>query len=384
MKHYLALFALLSFAITLWGQENKEQWNADLGVETFFRNNEYSAPYGTGYTLPGYKLTAKASYEKRFSFGLARLEGGIHTMGYWGATTYPKGTWFAELPHWTEQSEQQKWGRIIPLVGLVFAPNDKLTLRMGLIDKKDNHGLIAPLYNPELRYTADPEQGVQLKVEYPFFQGDVWIDWQSFIFRADRHQEAFTAGLTASTPLLKTSLYCLEGKLQATATHRGGEINWLRSDTVHTYSALTLGLKHSFYLFPSAPERELSLETFFLLSSMRTAEANNPVGKGVYALLDFTTRRISTSFSYWRGWHFVAPMGGPFVNSRALWEGPYTTDASSTSFFSLKAHYAFVKSRVLSLGIQGQIWYHLQPLPRKSSLSHALELYFSFVPQWKW
>lgn len=384
MKRILFLFFLFSYTYFLWGQDASKGWSVVLDGETFFRNNEYSAPYGTGYTLPGYKLMAKAAYEKSFPIGTARIEAGGYAMGYWGAEVYPKGTWFAELPHWTEQSERQKVGRVIPLFGLSLAPNKHFLLRMGALDKGQNHDLIAPLYNPELRYTADPEQGVQLKIEYPFLRGEAWIDWQSFIFRADRHQEAFTAGLTASMPILLHSSYCMEANLQATATHRGGEINWLRSDTVHTYAALSLGVKQAITPFPTFREKTFVLETYFLLSSMRTAEPNNPLGKGFYASVGYQSPRFSTHLDYWRGHNFVAPMGGPFVNSRALWEGPYTKDAEHTSFLALRGKYAFVNNRSLSLGLQAQAWYHLQPLPQSSSLSHALELYLSFSPQWNW
>lgn len=384
MKQAISWFLLLVLSLPLGAQTEKKGWSIAMEAETFFRNNEYSAPYGTGYTLPGYKLAAKGAYEKRFSFGMARLEGGVYAMGYFGAKTYPKGTWFAELPHWTDQSEVQRGARLLPLVGITYVPNEHLTLRMGLLDRTLHHGLIAPLYNPELRYTADPEQGVQFVWNYPAFRGDVWIDWQSFIFRADRHQEAFTAGLTTSFPLCTTDAYRIEGSVQAIATHRGGEINWLRSDTVHTYAATSLGVKQTLSPFASSPDKTLSLETYFLLSSMRTAEPNNPIGKGIYVGLEFASRRLSVATSYWRGWHFVTPMGGPFVNSRALWEGPYVADASQTSYLSLKGHYAFIKGRSLSLGLQAQAWYHLLPTTSKSRLSHALELYLSFMPQWKW
>ena len=69
-------------------------------------------------------------------------------------------------------------------------------LILGNIYGGSNHGLIAPLYNPELNLTADPETGFQVLAGAPWIDLDAWIDWQSFIFRDDTHQEAFTVGLS--------------------------------------------------------------------------------------------------------------------------------------------------------------------------------------------
>ena len=86
-------------------------------------------------------------------------------------------------------------------------------LILGNIYGGSNHGLIAPLYNPELNLTADPETGFQVLAGAPWIDLDAWIDWQSFIFRDDTHQEAFTVGLSTrfklNAPYLTFQSYTL-------------------------------------------------------------------------------------------------------------------------------------------------------------------------------
>ncbi|MBQ2021949.1 MAG: hypothetical protein II211_06030, partial [Peptococcaceae bacterium] len=39
--------------------------------------------------------------------------------------------------------------------------------------------------------------GFQILYDTPRFHLDAWINWQSFIFESDTHQEAFIAGVTS-------------------------------------------------------------------------------------------------------------------------------------------------------------------------------------------
>lgn len=204
------LFSLLILVSLGFWETVKAQdslcWRATIGAEGFFRNNEYAQPYGTGYTLPGYRLQATITYSMPHLLSGAAIEVGAHATGFFGARRYPSGTCWAELPHWTDNSRVSAVPHLLPLFAVTLRANPQLKVRLGRIDNKDAHQLIDPLYNPELLYSADPEMGVQLKANYPWLKGDVWIDWQSFTFRADRPQEAFTAGLSLNLPILKKSV----------------------------------------------------------------------------------------------------------------------------------------------------------------------------------
>ena len=67
-----------------------------------------------------------------------------------------------------------------------------------------NHNLILPLYNPETLLTTDPEKGFQTIIRTHHWKMDAWIDWQSFIYEMDKHQEAFTVGMSQVLHLCTT------------------------------------------------------------------------------------------------------------------------------------------------------------------------------------
>ena len=68
------------------------------------------------------------------------------------------------------------------------------------------------------------------------FDLDVWVNWESFIFREDTHQEAFTVGLSGRYKLNDPDArFHFYAPVQGLAQHRGGEI-----DTIFTNSVQTL------------------------------------------------------------------------------------------------------------------------------------------------
>jgi hypothetical protein len=78
-----------------------------------------------------------------------------------------------------------------------------------------NHGLVEPLMNPEVNLTQDPEMGFQLLLDLPRYHLDAWINWQSFIFREDNHQEAFTVGFSQRIGLFSSSSNSSPGTLRS-------------------------------------------------------------------------------------------------------------------------------------------------------------------------
>ena len=88
-----------------------------------------------------------------------------------------------------------------------------------------NHNLILPLYKPENLLTTDPEKGFQTIISTRHWKMDAWIDWQSFIYEMDKHQEAFTVGMSQVLHLLQPHAHgwSLDFPVQMMVQHRGGE-----------------------------------------------------------------------------------------------------------------------------------------------------------------
>lgn len=206
----------------------------------FFQDNEFDGTVQKGYTLPGFRVSPRLAYAPRPDL---RLEAGLHALVFDGANKYPNYA-FHDIARW-KGAQYQSGAHLLPFLRAT-ARLSALTLVLGHLYGGEHHGLILPMYNPETLLSADPEAGAQLLVRTRRWRLDVWVDWQSYIFEADRHQEAFTLGLTQALRLggegeggWRFSL-----PFQLLAQHRGGEQDLSSLNLgVQTLVNASLGLK---------------------------------------------------------------------------------------------------------------------------------------------
>ena len=189
----------------------------ELAVEidnvSFFKDNEYDGISVTGYTLPGLWIQPKATYQPLQNL---TLELGFHSLIYAGKVKYPNSA-YQDLPFWKGQ-DYTSGTHILPF----FRANlqmGKIHVVLGNIYGGRNHHLIEPLHSRELNLTSDPEMGLQFIADLNHWHLDTWVNWQSFIFKTDTHQEAFTYGGNSE---LKFGRWTVP--LQVVLQHRGGEI----------------------------------------------------------------------------------------------------------------------------------------------------------------
>ena len=167
------------------------QLSVELDNISFFKDNEYTGSIMKGYSLPGFWIQPKAVF---YPLGNIKLELGVHMLRYWGAKKYPSLA-YQDIAEWKGDQYQHGF-HVLPFFRAQMALSDHVNIVLGDIYGGANHNLIEPLYNPELNLTADPEAGLQLLYDSRRFDLDVWVNWESFIFREDTHQEAFTVGLS--------------------------------------------------------------------------------------------------------------------------------------------------------------------------------------------
>lgn len=207
---------------------------------SFFKNNEYKAPVTKGYTLPGFWIEPCLSY---YPLKNIKLEAGIHALIYHGTCKFPNYA-YQDIAYWKGE-QYQKGAHVLPYFRAQLQLKN-INLVWGNLYGGSNHRLVTPLYTPELNLTADPETGLQLLWDAPRLHFDLWVNWQSFIFKQDTHQEAFTVGLSTETSLsprhARTYWYM---PFQLLAQHRGGEIDLLTESSVQTLcnGAIGIGMK---------------------------------------------------------------------------------------------------------------------------------------------
>lgn len=317
----------------------------------FFKDNEFAGPVMKGYTLPGFWLQPKGVF---FPLKNIKLELGLHALVYSGAYKYPNYS-YQDIAQW-KGNQFQRGSHILPY----FRAQLKLSnfnLVWGNLYGGSNHNLISPLYNPELNLTADPETGFQLLYDIRPLHIDAWINWQSFIFRQDTHQEAFTIGLSSqikfNAPASRTHFYL---PVQMTIQHRGGEIDTLYTNSVHTLmngsigAGVTWNLNHKYL-------RQINLETDVLGYYQQNGELW-PLNKG-YALYMKASAGITEDFGieggYFFGKDFISLFGIPYF-------GTISTSNKDVAFDKMQTWYASVEysrkfKQHYAMGVKADLYY---------------------------
>lgn len=208
----------------------------DVDALTFFRDNEYDSDITKGYTLPGAWVRPSVQYNP---LGNIHLELGVSALFFSGANKYPCYS-FHDIPMWKGE-QYQKGCHLLPWVRADFKAGH-FNFVLGNIYGGANHDFSTPLYNKEQMLLADPEMGFQILFKDRHFRGDAYIDWQSFQFRNDNHQEVFTVGVsTKTTPFDRPTLRDFSVKASLLIQHRGGEMD-VPSRPVQTNHNALLGI----------------------------------------------------------------------------------------------------------------------------------------------
>ncbi len=330
--------------------EKKGDLSVELDNVLFFKNNEFDGDFLKGYSLPGLWIQPKLVYNP---LSYMKLEVGAHALIYRGAYKYPNYG-YNDIPLW-KGNQYQKGARILPFVR-AQATLGKFNLVLGNIYGGANHALIEPLYNPELNLTADPEAGVQLLYDAKRFHLDLWVNWESFIFKKDNHQEAFTMGLSTKTllndPAAKWHLYM---PLQVVGQHRGGEDLVDNNRPVSTFinGAIGLGATRNYNMkWFKALHFEADVLGYYQQSGNLW-----PLSKGIAGYAR-TTVELREDFlinaGYFMGHNFISLFGSPYFGSISMTNDNLTFDKPQT--VSLTAEYYRIFAKHYGLGAKVEVY----------------------------
>ncbi len=316
------LFLLLSPA--LQGQVEEDVYKRDYRLDStavkslyieldnisFFKDNEFGGVVMKGYSLPGLWLQPKAVYRPLPNI---KLELGVHALIYSGAYKYPNFA-YRDIATW-KGSQFQKGAHLLPFFRAQFALR-KVNLVIGNLYGGSTHDFITPLYYPELSLTADPEMGFQLLYDTRAFHLDAWINWQSYIFNLDSHQEAFTVGLSArieyNRPDSRLHFY---SPLQALAHHRGGEQDTLTTNTMQTLENAAAGIGMTWNTGGRIVQR-VNAEADALFYYQQAGNLY-PLDNGIafYAAVQADLKDFYAKGGYFYGKDFVTLYGVPYFGS---------------------------------------------------------------------
>lgn len=321
-------------------------WNTD-----FFQNNEYASTIIKGYTIPGFRLQPSVSYQPISNI---KLEAGFNALVYRGAYLYPNFA-YRDISDW-KGDQYQKGAHILPF----FRAQVKLqnvNIVFGDIYGGLSHMLIRPLYDPELVFTADPEAGLQFLWDSGRYHLDAWIDWRSFIFNEDHHQESFIFGASFRSDLIsRQSRFNLYLPLQIVGQHRGGEIDIITEKSVQTLMNGAVGLGGEWKTNRKWLNR-LNLTAMMLGYFQQSGDIwpyNS--GWGFYGQAEVSMlENFHITAGIFRSKKFMSLLGVPFfgnVANNGTWE---KFPAMTTALLSLEYRRTFCRD--FTLGLKGDFYF---------------------------
>jgi hypothetical protein len=318
----------------------------------FFKNNEWVGPYVPGYTLPGLWLQPKMTY---YLSKHIKIEAGVHSLWYWGAHLYPSYT-YSQLPYW-DSRERKQAAHILPYFRVQAAFSPQLQIIMGNIYGGSNHGLIEPLYNPELNLTADPEHGMQILYRAPWVEMDTWINWTEFIYRSDTHQESFVYGLSSHLQGNRPeSRWHVSFPVQLLAQHHGGQID-ATDLPVQTILNAAAGAAVDWNLRCGALTK-LRLE-WALTGHYQPAGETWLLkrGYGSYTALGAEIAGFDAKAAYWQCDRFISLFGNPLYNASSLSVADAFFERPQMLTFSVAYTHSFGSG--VACGVDFDLYYRL-------------------------
>lgn len=381
-----SLYAQITEQVYAFNSEIDSQQVNKLFIEvdhiSFFKNNEFAGDFIKGYSLPGFWLQPKAVY---YPLRNIKLEAGMHLLRFWGADKYPNYA-YLDIANW-KANDYQKGFHLLPFIRAQAVLSKNVTVVLGDIYGAAHHQLIEPLYNPELSLLADPEVGLQLLYQSKRFDLDMWVNWESFIFDTDTHQEAFTFGLSSrvkyNDPKSELHFYT---PLQLLAQHRGGEIDTIQHNSVQTLMNASIGfgalwnLKHSIV-------KNVNAE-IHLLGYYQQAGELWPFdsGTGFYTQVSTEAKDFRLKTSYWWCNDFISMLGSPFYGAVSMSEEGITFKKPQMVTLGLEYTKDFGKG--FALGADVNVYQHFptnmntpQGIEKRSgATSFSIGVYFRANP----
>ena len=249
--------------------------------------------------------------------------------------------------------------RSLPYFRAHLSLSDNVNVVIGDIYGGSNHRLIEPLYNPELNLTSDPEAGLQLLYKTKWIDLDLWLDWMTYIYNLDTHQEAFVAGgssrFKVNSPESKFHIYF---PVQGLTHHIGGEID--NTDTsVQTVmnGAVGAGLKWN---INGRVIDYVNVE--FDIAGYNSPKSDASVlerGRGYYAKAAMQLKDFSISTSYWESENFVSMFGNAFYSSVSIREENRSMLYHKPKMLYLGADYTHTLGKGFAFGINAEAYYYL-------------------------
>lgn len=330
-----------------------------LGIElealAFFKDNEFDGNVQRGYSLPGVRLQPRLTYTP---IDEIKLELGLHATIYSGANKYPCYV-FHDIATW-KGDQYQSGAHLLPFFRAT-ARFKSITLAVGDIYGGATHGFVEPMYNPELILTDDPEMGFQMIVDTKRWHSDLWMNWQSYIFKESSHQEAFTVGWTQNINVWKRTkedrAHSLDIPIQLVIQHRGGEQDNTKMG-VQTIANGALGMGYEYKAPGNRIVTGVQAEVMALYCLQQSGNLwpfKNGPALWVKASVDFI-RDLRVTAGFFSAKDFCSLYGSQYFGTLSTKRAGGRFDGMNTGLISLEYSRTFANAYTIGANLKAYIY----------------------------
>lgn len=330
-----------------------------LGIElealAFFKDNEFDGNVQRGYSLPGVRLQPRLTYTP---IDEIKLELGLHATIYSGANKYPCYV-FHDIATW-KGDQYQSGAHLLPFFRAT-ARFKSITLAVGDIYGGATHGFVEPMYNPELILTDDPEMGFQMIVDTKRWHSDLWMNWQSYIFKESSHQEAFTVGWTQNINVWKRTkedrTHSLDIPIQLVIQHRGGEQDNTKMG-VQTIANGALGMGYEYKAPGNRIVTDVQAEVMALYCLQQSGNLwpfKNGPALWVKASVDFI-RDLRVTAGFFSAKDFCSLYGSQYFGTLSTKRAGGRFDGMNTGLISLEYSRTFANAYTIGANLKAYIY----------------------------
>ena len=270
---------------------NENKLYFDIKTSSFLKNNEYFGKID-GWTGIGFMVSPKLVY-------------------YAGKTTAVEAGYFLE-----KFSGRDDFYKPMPLFRIRQKLNKSLTLVFGQLYGNLQHRLTEPMFRFDRYYQDNVEYGIQFLFHNKYFDNDLWMNWEKFIFYDDPYKEEFVLGNTAR---LKFDIdkFHIRIPFHYTWTHAGGQID--RHDknrgSMMSLNNIMTGIKLK-YVFDNPVIKSISTEyNYYKYSAGANPPEGDPrhqlfdSGEGHYLKSNMDFGVMKMMLGYWMGRDFISLRG---------------------------------------------------------------------------
>lgn len=310
MKRLLIIAVAVSCVLSALAQaadtvSAPRRFGYDVRGVAFFQDNEFPSPLMTGYSLPGFRISAAAAYRPS---RWVDIQVGVYLLQYWGADAYPNQNYIG-LPTFNDVNASRGF-HALPYFSAQVSTPWGLEVTLGSLRGDASHGLIMPMFAPELSLTADPQAGAEVRYQSRWIDADAWIDWRSFIFRNSPTEENFYVGASAKVKYTSDdAIVQVYSPIQLMIEHVGGEIDTINSVQTYINAAVGVGARLSL----SHPHlRWVGLEADMLGSFQQKGTAwRHNRGTACWVVGTLQASKMRAQLGYYRASKFSPILGYP-------------------------------------------------------------------------